>query len=169
MTKFCPSCKQNKPTADFAKRTSSKDGLQSGCRACQKAWGAARYQLTKKEHYESNKRRRQRNQLAIYNYLLTHPCVDCGIADPMVLTFDHVRGKKLWNISDVAKRSFGLEKIFEEIAKCEVRCFNCHMKKDAPRIGRDKWKALNEASTEGKSLHELPVAPPSPPQHTAST
>jgi hypothetical protein len=163
--KFCSSCKQDKSITEFAKNAFRKDGLQTACKACQKIQGAARYQLTKKEHYESNKKRRLRNQIAIYKYLLTHPCVDCGITDPAVLTFDHVRGEKRWNVSDVSRHSFGLATIFDEIAKCEVRCFNCHMRKDSPRIGGDRWNALNEAATELKSSLVPLLSLPAEDQH----
>ena len=35
---------------------------------------------------------------AILWYKAAHPCADCGIVDPIVLEFDHVRGQKLFNI-----------------------------------------------------------------------
>ena len=76
----------------------------------------------------------QRNQKAVRAYLENHACVDCGLADPDVMTFDHVRGKKLGNLSDMVKHSWGLKTIFEEIAKCEVRCANCHLKKTRQRL-----------------------------------
>ena len=37
----------------------------------------------------------------ILDHLTSHPCVDCGGADPIVLEFDHVRGVKLMSISDM--------------------------------------------------------------------
>jgi hypothetical protein len=82
--------------------------------------------------------------MAVYEYLLSHPCVDCGIANPVVLTFDHFRDKVL-EVSNMVMQSFGVETIFAEIAKCDVRCFNCHMIKDSLRRGGKKWKELNEA------------------------
>ena len=169
MTKFCSSCKQNKSITEFAKNSVKKDGLQTTCKACQALSGAARYQRTKPRYKERNNALRVRNQLAVYEYLKTHPCIDCGNDNPVVLTFDHVRGKKLDTISDMVKQSWGLKTIFDEIAKCEIRCFNCHMIKDSLRRGGKKWNALNGVSTKGKSLHELPAMLPSPPQHTALT
>lgn len=106
-------------------------------------YGKARYERTKKLYQERNDKLRIRNQVVVYEYLLEHPCVDCGIDDPVVLTFDHVRGKKRGTVSDMVKQSWGLKTIFEEIAKCEIRCFNCHMKKDSVRRGSRKWKAIN--------------------------
>ena len=40
--------------------------------------------------------------------------------------FDHVRGEKLYNISDLTSQNFRRENIEAEIEKCEVRCANCH-------------------------------------------
>lgn len=67
----------------------------------------------------------------IYDYLLTHPCVDCGEVDPEVLTFDHVRGQKSANVSRLASQGKNIKVIKEEIAKCDVRCCNCHARKTA--------------------------------------
>ncbi len=71
-------------------------------------------------------------------YLASHPCLDCGEADPIVLQFDHVRGEKSFVISRAPEMRVRLEKVVEEIAKCEVRCANCHTRKTA----RDRgwWK-----------------------------
>ena len=74
----------------------------------------------------------------IYEYLLEHPCVDCGEADPIVLQFDHVRGEKLVAVSDMVQRHGGSwVAILAEIAKCEVRCANCHLRATARRRGYD--------------------------------
>jgi len=56
---------------------------------------------------------------------LVSGCVDCGIADIRVLEFDHVRGTKVAAIS-IMMRDASFEKLRAEIAKCEVRCANCH-------------------------------------------
>ena len=42
------------------------------------------------------------------NYFATHPCADCGESDPVVLTFDHVRGTKRGNVSDMIRDGLGL-------------------------------------------------------------
>lgn len=117
-----------------------------------KAWSAARYLITKDEHKESRRALRVRNRAVIAGYLLTHPCVDCGLTDRRILTFDHVRGEKKGNVSEMIRLGWGLKTIFEEIAKCEVRCFNCHMRKDAPRSG------ISAAYSELKSGAVLPVS-----------
>jgi hypothetical protein len=145
--KYCGSCKQDKPTIEFAKHARKKDGLQTCCKSCQTRYGKARYQDTKEAFKERNRKLRIRNQIAVYEYLLTKACVDCGVTNPVVLTFDHVRGTKTWTISDMVKHSWGLKTIFSEIEKCDIRCFNCHMIKDSLRRGGKKWNALNVTAT----------------------
>lgn len=59
----------------------------------------------------------------VMNYLLVHPCVDCGNSDIRVLEFDHEE-KKSFNIG--RGNSQTLERVKVEIEKCRVRCANCH-------------------------------------------
>lgn len=85
---------------------------------------AARGRLWKQEHpdYERNRYRRYRDFLK--QYLSTHPCVDCGFSDVRALEFDHVRGTKGFTVTQ--HYDYSREKILAEIAKCEIRCSNCH-------------------------------------------
>lgn len=54
------------------------------------------------------------------------PCTDCGGKfHPSAMEFDHVRGKKLGNISEMAARG-SRRMALREIQKCEVVCANCH-------------------------------------------
>lgn len=92
-------------------------------------------------HTRVDKDRKNRQQLArkitnkqfVWDYLLEHPCVDCGESDPIVLEFDHVRGEKIINISNAVGHGWGREKILAEIEKCDVRCANCHRRKTHSR------------------------------------
>jgi hypothetical protein len=70
-----------------------------------------------------------RNREHVLGYLLTHPCVDCGEDDPVRLEFDHVREEKLTEVSRLANDPANLNKVIQEIAKCDVRCVNCHRRK----------------------------------------
>jgi hypothetical protein len=66
---------------------------------------------------------------------VTAGCIDCGFnAHPAALEFDHVRGEKLGNVSTIRNRAWHL--VLAEIAKCDVRCSNCHRIKTA----EDGWK-----------------------------
>lgn len=53
-------------------------------------------------------------------------CMDCGEMYPyFILQFDHVRGKD-FQISNHSRHTGSLEKIKEEVEKCDVVCGNCH-------------------------------------------
>ncbi len=72
-------------------------------------------------------------------YLATHPCIDCGEADAVCLEFDHVRGPKRGNIGTMLG-DHSWETIEAEIAKCEVRCANCHRRRTA--VAREWYRAV---------------------------
>ena len=58
---------------------------------------------------------------------LAQGCVDCGYDEyAIALQFDHVRGVKKSNVSDLIRRDYAWSTILKEIEKCEVRCSNCH-------------------------------------------
>jgi len=71
----------------------------------------------------------------INNHLKANPCVDCGETDIVVLEFDHIGDDKHFSISDATRHGYSITKIKNEIAKCEVRCANCHRKKTYERGG----------------------------------
>ena len=79
-----------------------------------------------------NKAARLRTRKLFVDYLKAHQCVDCGESDIVVLEFDHVRGKKVGNVSKISKD--GSIKVLErEIRKCDVVCSNCHSRRTAAR------------------------------------
>jgi len=71
----------------------------------------------------------------VFTYLSSHPCGDCNASDPYVLTFDHVRGTKKMNVSQMVNQGYSFEALQSEIDKCEVRCNNCHMRIEKIRRG----------------------------------
>ncbi len=78
---------------------------------------------------------RARNRAFIEAYLLQHGCVDCALVDPIVMEFDHVLPGKLAHVSTMVRDGSPIAKIQREIAKCVVRCANCHRRKTA----REFW------------------------------
>lgn len=63
-------------------------------------------------------------------------CIDCRITDPLVLDFDHRdRSAKIANVSRLAANTSNMGKIMAEVAKCDVRCANCHRRKTAIDLG----------------------------------
>jgi transcription elongation factor Elf1 len=69
---------------------------------------------------------RAENRERLRRYPESHPCVDCGERDPVVLEFDHVRGSKRDIVSRMLYTGCTWSAIDAEIGKCEVRCANCH-------------------------------------------
>jgi hypothetical protein len=63
----------------------------------------------------------------VYQYLLNHPCISCGEADPRVLEFHHRHGKDR-SVSELVAAGYSLATIQAEIDKCDVLCANCHRK-----------------------------------------
>lgn len=94
--------------------------------ALHKIYYEANKDKVKAQVRERNKVAIQRNKDYVNNYLKSHPCVDCGNKNPIVLEFDHVRGEKIKDVGVLKSSSCSLKSIDEEIAKCEVRCANCH-------------------------------------------
>lgn len=72
-------------------------------------------------------RARLRCRLWLKEYLRTHPCVDCGMADIRVLEFDHRDpSKKVANVGRMSRNGSSLAAVMREVEKCDVRCANCH-------------------------------------------
>jgi len=87
------------------------------------------YENREEERKRGNQRNRDakaKNRDMVWEYLSTHPCVDCGESDVRVLEFDHVRGTKIASVSELVNTKHRWESIQQEIDKCEVRCANHH-------------------------------------------
>lgn len=137
--KLCPRCSVRKQLRDFGRCESRRDGLATYCREC--------YRLIHREHYrrrharrraaisQRNRRQHDENARTLLAYLRTHPCVDCGERDPVVLEFDHVRGVKRRAVERLASSGCSVGTLLAEIEKCEVRCANCHRRKTARERG----------------------------------
>lgn len=93
--------------------------------------------------YARDRRVRNRNRRQLVEYLLEHPCVDCGEADPVVLDFDHMRDKRC-NVSLLTHSTATWTRILEEISKCEVRCANCHRRRTAERANTFRHRFMQE-------------------------
>lgn len=79
--------------------------------------------------YRETRRRCQKAYMAARRQLIINiknvPCKDCNQKFPYyVMDFDHVRGRKKFNISQTL--SVRPETLMREIKKCEVVCANCH-------------------------------------------
>ena len=76
----------------------------------------------------------------LYNYLSRSKCIDCGLADPLVLEFDHI-GLKRKNVMTMAWEGYGMDTIQIEMNKCEIRCANCHRRKTLAQTNSFRHRA----------------------------
>lgn len=122
-TKICITCKQNKPLSEYSIDKTRKSKKQNKCVECAKDYAKDYYKRKLDLRKSKDKVRRTRGRQLLWDYLLEHPCVDCGESDPLFLDFDHLENKK----SNVSKLILCRKKtLVEEILKCEVRCVRCH-------------------------------------------
>lgn len=136
--KQCYKCKETKDVSGFHKNKNKADGLQNYCKSCAKTRNAEYYRATPErnpQRREAHMRARKRARDFVVQYLADRTCVDCGECDTIVLEFDHVRGEKSDNIARMVVAGRPTEMIEQEIAKCEVRCANCHRRVTAQRGG----------------------------------
>lgn len=79
-------------------------------------------------------RQRETKRAFVCDYLSVNPCVDCGESDILVLEFDHL-GDKEGDVNRMMNGGCSLKRMQAEIAKCEVRCCNCHRRQTVLRLG----------------------------------
>jgi hypothetical protein len=150
-TKQCSKCGLELPESEFSLVYPAKqDGRKRpDCKECVRVRTRKYIAGDRKAHAARMKKVRlsSRRQAREYvdAYLRTHPCLDCGESDPVVLDFDHVRGKKVKNLSYMMNAGYRLWRIEEEIKKCEVRCANCHRRAHHKR-----------------RIHRVQLSPPAP-------
>jgi hypothetical protein len=127
---ICTKCKDDLPEGQFHWRNRAKQIRHSYCKTCKTKYDGVHHNLpsSKRKYAVQFRARWQRKRDFVRTYLETHGCVDCHESDPVCLDFDHVRGKKAYNICDLVYNSYRLETLQKEIEKCEVRCANCHRK-----------------------------------------
>ena len=152
--KQCSTCKKWKPRSEFHRQRAKPDGLQPRCRDCNIAQALAAYRADperiRARIYERTDRLREENRRRMVEYLLDHPCVDCGETDPVVLEFDHLRDKSV-NVSVLAHRAVAFERVLAEIEKCEVVCANCHRRRTCTRLNSYRVRMLEEIRAARKS------------------
>jgi hypothetical protein len=149
--KICIKFFVSRDESEFALKDSStglrhNTGKQCHCEYAKKNYreNRARY-LAKTSRL--NRQYRKRNIEYVTEYLLAHPCVDCGERDIEVLEFDHIEmiGERGRRIGRFMNSSIG--KLVAEISKCAVRCANCHTRRTRQQMG---WFRKDCMEDEGK-------------------
>ena len=67
--------------------------------------------------------------------------MECRERDTAVLDFDHL-GEKSANVSRLVWEGAARHRLHEEMAKCVVRCANCHRRRTAEARGWFRFRAL---------------------------
>lgn len=145
--KICVKCDNPKPIAEFRKNSRSSDGRNARCKLCQSDDETAkqrhRLPVRKQQLRDHHAHNIKLCQEYVVAYLSQHPCVDCGENTVVCLDFDHIDpSTKSASICALAKRGTCLNRLITEIAKCEVRCANCHRKRTA--VQHNYWKLNHE-------------------------
>lgn len=134
--KICSRCNIEKTLDQFRKKTKSSDGLSPWCKDCFAKYDRERYQNGDRARKEKNKLFiLSRNRDYIWGILTSSRCTDCNENDPLVLEFDH--RDEVEKILDVATmmRYGSIKRIAAEIAKCDIRCANCHRRRTIKQFG----------------------------------
>lgn len=96
--KVCTKCFVSKSLSEFSFQNKRKGTLSSQCKLCTRAYNKAHYEKDIERSRSCRRISRKQSQKVkrakYFEYLSSHPCVDCGETDPIVLEFDHVR--HLW-------------------------------------------------------------------------
>jgi len=145
---LCTHCSVDLPDTEFYH---NKGRVGRCCKGCYRVLQRDFYQRNRAAELARTKKNRKRRSFEVrvkyLEYLRQHPCVDCGESDPVVLDADHVGDNKTWNVSQLVGRGrFSWDRAITELAKCEIRCSNCHRKKTAKR---QSWFKCQEFLTEG--------------------
>jgi len=146
--RHCSRCDLWKPVEDFPFKDQLRGTRRSYCRDCCRIYGREHYRLKRSTYLKKARKRRvlYRNacRLFAFDYLMAHPCIDCGETNPVVLDFDHVDpSAKTHEVAWFIRRQ-DLVGLAAEIAKCVVRCANDHRRKTARDLGYARWLARDE-------------------------
>lgn len=107
---YVTSCPEHRPTRQF------------GCKKC--------------THYNSLATLRTK-RLELVRNLKNKPCIDCGLRfHPCQMDFDHIHDKSD-NVSNLVGSQASLQRISDEIKKCEVVCCWCHVTRTVKRNHND--------------------------------
>ena len=127
----CTNCGVEKHRDEFYRRT--QGGLHRQCKTCIIVQNVARVQADTvprnaymRGYLKDVRSGVRRNAAAEFlRAEKAKPCMDCGQCfSPECMQFDHVRGVKVLALGNM--KTYGLEKVKAEVAKCELVCSNCH-------------------------------------------
>lgn len=122
--KTCCRCKEQKPFTEFHRRG---NGYQAACKGCRKVIDREHYLKGPARHYSVRKERRDSLAAWVLSLKDGLPCTDCNtVYHFSAMQWDHVRGEKEFNVSEMPRLGCSREKILAEVEKCDLVCANCH-------------------------------------------
>jgi 5-methylcytosine-specific restriction endonuclease McrA len=148
-TKRCRSCDRELPLTEFNK---TETALRRGrCRGCSREYFQRRGELHIRQTNAARCRRREAARRYVFELLARSRCTDCGLADPLVLEFDHI-GPKRANVAYLVLQGYKPTRLSEEISRCEIVCVNCHRRRT---VGRGSGWRLNPANRAAMEVQPL--------------
>lgn len=138
ITRYAPRCSSSTAGSDFHHnrelpldqfciKSKNKDGRTAYCKECHRTSCKKHYIDNKESYHIRNSKRRKTIKEFILKYKFKKVCIRCGFNKWWVLHFHHLdANKKDFNISRSTTQCWSLDKISDEINKCELLCPNCH-------------------------------------------
>lgn len=128
-----------------AKRIKRKNGtVDPYCRLCTREKARERFALN--ERPTSTKRKQSKciaeRRAMTDELLLKSECIDCGEKNIVLLQYDHCFGVKSRCVSSMANNGYKVQRIMDEIAKCQCVCVSCHMIRTASRYRSRRYELM---------------------------
>lgn len=123
----CRKCGLELLLSEFSKE---REGLQKWCKSC--------WRIYARSHRDAMRAaadaRRARATWLVKQIKVAGACSDCQLRDPDCLEFDHV-GEKTGNIGALIAARIGVDRLEEELRRCELVCACCHRRRTIARRG----------------------------------
>lgn len=126
--KQCFFCKQTLEIANFHAKPATLDGYDPRCIQCQRLYNQDYYKRNSEVAIAKTSKEARRKVEWLAEYKKTLKCSKCPENHIACLQFHHRDSSQKEFTISTAIRRYSLEKIIEEIAKCDVLCANCHFK-----------------------------------------
>jgi hypothetical protein len=150
--KRCCTCRRMLPLDGFSRRAAARDGRQNRCKACFAEQYAEHREVMREAILVRHHRLRELKEVRLAEYLVEHPCVDCGATDLRVLDFDHRDPAfKRAGIGVMLAGGWTWQAMLTEIEKCDVRCANCHRIRTSAQQGWWKQELAVQARQVGST------------------
>lgn len=91
----------------------------------------------------------------VMEILFESHCEDCKEDDPLVLEFDHVRGKKVAPVNRLVSLGARWSTIQSEINKCAIVCANCHRRRTAVRGNYMRWRKCKDRYATMQNMEKI--------------